>query len=214
MGSDVPKPFIELVGKSILQRTIECFLKTEGLAMVIVVTSEDKFADCAQILDDIQGNGIDLKVVKGGAERQYSIWNAIRELPNNIELVAIHDAVRPFVKTEYIDKCFEAAAEFGGAVLSVPVKDTIKKINEDHLVVETPERSKLWQAQTPQVFRKDVIFKAYELAIKNSFLGTDDSSLVERMGETIKVIEGGRENLKITFPIDLKVAELIINEGL
>ncbi len=214
MGSDIPKPFIELAGKSILQRSIECFLETDGLVQVLIATSEDYFEFCSDIFDNYSNNNIVFSVVKGGSERQDSIRNAINQLFEEVELVAVHDAVRPFVKKKYIDECFELASKFGGAVLSVPVKDTIKKVNKDHIVTETPDRSQLWQSQTPQVFRKEIISKAYDSAIKDNFLGTDDSSLVERIGKEVKVVEGGRENLKITFPIDLNIAELIINEGL
>jgi len=214
MGSDIPKPFLKLFGKSILQRSIQCFLQIDGLMQVLIATSEEYFEECKSIFDDISHEEIQFNVVKGGNERQDSIWNAIQHLTTEIDLVAIHDAVRPFVKKVHIDNCFDAASEFGGAVLCVPAKDTIKKVNSENFITETPDRSQLWQAQTPQVFRKKIIAEAYESAIKENFLGTDDASLVERYGGTVKVVEGSRENLKITFPIDLKIAEFIIKEGL
>ena len=129
-----------------------------------------------------------------------------------IELVAVHDAVRPFVSVENILQCISVAEQVGGAVLGVPAKDTIKKVNSEGVIVETPKRAQLWQAQTPQIFQKALLGKAYDIAIKEGFFGTDDSSLVEHIGGKVKMVEGDRSNLKITYPIDLKIAELLIQE--
>lgn len=214
MGSDVPKAFIEISGKTILQRSIECFLNIDGMKQIIIPAPKNYISACKRICSELENKSVNLEVVEGGSERQYSIWNGIKVLNSRMELVAVHDAARPFVKEKFIVNCFKAADIFGGAVLGAPVKDTIKKVNHEQVIVETPKRSQLWQAQTPQVFRKEIIVNAYESAIQDNFVGTDDSSLVERIGENIKVVEGGRENLKITFPIDLKIAELIISENL
>lgn len=214
LGSDIPKPFIELSGKTILQRSIECFLGVEGVVYVVVATSLDNFETCNRIFEEFKQPDISFNLVKGGAERQASILNAMNTLPDDIELVAIHDAVRPFASLESIEECFRAASELGAAIVGVPVKDTIKKIDANERIVETPDRSELWQAQTPQIFKKDIIREAYQFAVKENFLGTDDASLVERIGVDIKMVEGDRKNLKITYPIDLKIAELIIKDGL
>lgn len=214
MGSDVPKPFIKISGKTILQRSIECFLGIKGLDQVIVATSKDYIEDCKKIFDKFKESGVVFLAIEGGAERQYSIQNALNKLDENIELVAIHDAVRPFVHPDHIRSCFKEAAEYGGAILGVPAKDTIKKVNTEYIIEETPDRSVLWQAQTPQVFKKDLIRKAYASAITNKFLGTDDASLVEKIGGKVRVVEGDRGNFKITYPIDLKIAELILMNNL
>lgn len=214
MGSDVPKPFIEILGKTILQRSIECFLEVEGLSQVIVATSKEYIEDCVRIFGKLNDSEVSLLAIEGGTERQYSIQNALSKLEENIELVAIHDAVRPFVHIDHIRNCFNEAAEFGGAILGVPAKDTIKKLNTECIIEETPDRSALWQAQTPQVFKKDLIRKAYTSAIANNFLGTDDASLVEKIGGKVRVVEGDRGNFKITYPIDLKIAELILMNNL
>jgi 2-C-methyl-D-erythritol 4-phosphate cytidylyltransferase len=213
MGSEIPKPFIKLSGKTILQRSVECFLDVKGLRQIIVATSKEWIDDCVKILENINASGVDLKVIEGGTERQYSIQNALDQLDNEIELIAIHDAVRPFVELEKIEDCFKTAAKFGGAILAVPAKDTIKRIDGELVIKQTPKRSELWQAQTPQVFKTELIKKAYSSAIENNYLGTDDSSLVERIGGAVKVVEGNRKNLKITFPIDLRVAEYILEDN-
>lgn len=214
MGSDIPKPFMKISGRSILQRSIECFLDIDELSQVVVATSAEYFDDCYSIFSSFDAPEISFDVIEGGKERQHSIWNALQVIQSDVNLVAIHDAVRPFADSDRIKKCFDAAQEFGGAVLGVPVKDTIKKIDEDYFVKETPSRSALWQAQTPQVFKKDLIIEAYRSALKEKFLGTDDASLVERMAKPVKMVESNRENLKITYPIDLEIAKLIIENGL
>lgn len=209
LGSEVPKAFVEVSGKPILQRSIECFLGIEGLRQIIIPTAKDYIDRCKELCSDLESEYISFEVIEGGSERQYSIWNALKILHNSIELVAVHDAARPFLRQDYILRCFEVANEAGAAVLGVPVKDTIKRTDEVGSVEETPNRKYLWQAQTPQVFRKDLILEAYKSASANCYLGTDDSSLVERIGAKVKMIEGDSENLKITYPLDLKVAELI-----
>ncbi len=214
LGSRLPKPFIEIGGKSILERTISRFLKIDCLHQVIVATSSEYILTLEQIFSSFPHSHVNFIVVEGGNERQHSIYNALKKVQPEIELVAVHDAVRPFVSVENIFECISVAKEVGGAVLGVPAKDTIKKINSEGVILETPNRAQLWQAQTPQIFQKALLGKAYDIAIKDGFLGTDDASLVEHIGGVVKMVEGDRANLKITYPIDLKIAELLIQEEL
>lgn len=209
MGSDVPKAFIEISGKTILQRSIECFLNIDGMLQIIIPAPKNYISICKRICSELENKSVNLEVVEGGTERQYSIWNGIKVLNTGVELVAVHDAARPFVKEELIVNCFKTADEFGGAVLGVPVKDTIKEVKGYLEIKSTPERDSLWQAQTPQVFTKDLIVEAYRSALKEDFLGTDDASLVERIDGRVKMVMGDFENLKITYPVDLKMAEII-----
>ncbi len=212
LGSRLPKPFIEIGGKSILERTILRFLKIDCLRQVIVATSPEYVPVLEQMFSSFSNSTIEFTVVEGGSERQHSIFNALKMVRREIELVAVHDAVRPFVSVENILQCISVAEQVGGAVLGVPAKDTIKKVNSEGVIVETPKRAQLWQAQTPQIFQKALLGKAYDIAIKEGFFGTDDSSLVEHIGGKVKMVEGDRSNLKITYPIDLKIAELLIQE--
>ncbi|MEQ8577404.1 MAG: 2-C-methyl-D-erythritol 4-phosphate cytidylyltransferase [Balneola sp.] len=209
LGSDVPKAFIEISGKTILQRSIECFLNIDGMMQIIIPAPQKYISTCERICSGLEAGSINFKVVEGGSERQYSIWNGLKVLKSEVELVAVHDAARPFVKEEFVSSCFVTADKVGGAVLGIPVKDTIKEVKRDLEIRSTPERSSLWQAQTPQVFKKDMIVEAYESALKEGFLGTDDASLIERIGGEVKMVMGDSENLKITYPVDLKMAELI-----
>ncbi|MFN1835843.1 2-C-methyl-D-erythritol 4-phosphate cytidylyltransferase [Balneola sp. MJW-20] len=210
LGSEIPKPFIRIGDKTILEHTVRRFLDYKGLKQVVIATSAAYLEEVQVMLDGIGAASIMMKAVEGGAERQYSIYNALGEVDERSELIAVHDAVRPFISATIIEQCCRIADEYGGAVVGVPAKDTIKKVDEDNVIIETPDRSMLWQAQTPQVFKKELLIRAYESAMNHDLLGTDDASLVEAVGGVVKMVEGERENLKITYPIDLQVAELIL----
>lgn len=207
---ETPKPYLVLSGRTILEHTIRRFQPLEGLQQIIVATSKAFLDDTLQILSNIPGD-IKKEGVLGGKERQHSIRNALGFI-GDLDLVIVHDAVRPFVKLDHIETCCKAASEIGGAVLGVPAKDTIKRIDDEQIIRETPSRKYLWQTQTPQVFRKELIVEAYSKAIEDDFIGTDDSSLVERLGQKVKMVEGDRSNFKITYPLDLKMAKLLIQK--
>lgn len=179
------------------------------MMQIIIPAPKDYISTCKRICSGLESGSVNFEVVEGSTERQYSIWNGIKILNPGVELVAVHDAARPFVKEEFIINCFKTANENGGAVLGTPVKDTIKEVKKDLEIKGTPERSSLWQAQTPQVFKKELIIEAYKSALKEDFLGTDDASLVERIDGKVKMVMGDSENLKITYPVDLKIAEII-----
>ncbi|MTI89617.1 MAG: 2-C-methyl-D-erythritol 4-phosphate cytidylyltransferase [Balneolaceae bacterium] len=212
MGASVPKPFIKLGEYSILQHTLQALLKSEELCQLIVACQQEHISKVKQVFEAFDHSAVELLVVEGGKERQFSIYNALQFVSGDAELVAVHDAVRPFIQSEQIAKCCQLALKLGGAVLGVPAKDTIKQVGEGGAIVSTPDRSALWQAQTPQVFRKELLTEAYQKAINDNFVGTDDASLVERIGGKVGMVKGGRENLKITYPIDLEVAKLIMRQ--
>jgi 2-C-methyl-D-erythritol 4-phosphate cytidylyltransferase len=127
--------------------------------------------------------------------------------------VAIHDGARPFVSSSLIDRCIDEAYRVGSVVIGVPVRDTIKVVSEEHGVQATPARSALWEVQTPQVFRKDIILQAHDWAGRHGIEATDDSTLVEQIGERVFLLEGERTNIKITVPEDLLLAEALLREG-
>ena len=212
MNRDLPKPFIEVAGKPILEHTIRRFLEVEGLRRLVVATSGDYVEKTRAILESVAGDRLAVDVIEGGSERQHSIHNALERVGDE-QLTIVHDAVRPFVSEAHIEACCQAAEEVGGAVLGVPAKDTIKKVDQEGRIVDTPSRQYLWQAQTPQVFRTDILKTAYEKARQSGMVGTDDASLVERLGQPIKMIEGDRSNFKITYPLDLRLARLLLQEN-
>jgi 2-C-methyl-D-erythritol 4-phosphate cytidylyltransferase len=211
MEKETPKPYLELSGKTILEHTIGRFLPLSGLRQVLVVTSEEYLQNAEQILDNLFPQEIEAVCLVGGKKRQDSIHNALGKV-SEVDLVMIHDAVRPFVKFRHIEACCRIASEKGAAVLGVPAKDTIKYIDKQQLIVETPSRKFLWQTQTPQVFRKELILQAYKKARQDNFIGTDDASLVERLDKNVQMVEGDRSNFKITYPLDLDLAQLLIEK--
>ena len=154
-----------------------------------------------------------VSVVAGGKERQDSVWNGLQAVPADTEIVLIHDGVRPFVTEEILNDSIETAMEMGGCVAGVPAKDTIKVCNEENIAVATPDRNTLWQIQTPQTFRKELILQAYVQAKEEGFAGTDDASLAEHSGYPVKVIMGSYRNIKITTKEDLLVGEAFLKEG-
>ncbi len=213
MNTDIPKPFIKVAGKTILEHTIARFAGYPQLVQIIIAAQKSYMSEIEEVAEKYVSDRLRFSVVEGAQSRQGSVYNALQEVDERAGLVAVHDAVRPFVSQNQIRACCAAAQEFGAAVPGVPAKDTIKKVNERHVIVETPDRTSIWHAQTPQVFRKELLIKAYEMAIKNSFIGTDDASLVEYAGGRVKMVEGEQENFKITFPVDFKLAELLLEEG-
>lgn len=212
MKRETPKPYLEIYDKTILEHTICRFLPLSGLRQILVATSEEYVETTEQILDSLLPNNIEGSCLVGGRERQDSIYNALREV-SEVDLVIVHDAVRPFVKLRHVEECCRMASEVGSAVLGVPAKDTIKRVNKQRLIMETPSRKFLWQTQTPQVFQKELILEAYKKARQDDFVGTDDASLVERLDKNVKMIEGDRSNFKITYPLDLELAQLLMRKS-
>lgn len=210
LNRETPKPFLEISGKTILEHTILRFLGLESLGQVVVATSPLYLNKAEEILNNVLPEHILFHVIEGGAERQHSIFNTLKFVDDG-NLAIVHDAVRPFVELQHIENCCKAAMQTGASVLGVPAKDTIKKIDKDQMILDTPSRSFLWQAQTPQVFKKEILQEAYQKAFEENFIGTDDASLVERLGHPVKMVEGDRSNFKITYPLDLKLAKLLLS---
>jgi len=205
MQLDYPKQFLEYQGKPLFLKPLLCAEQSEYIQEIIIV-SQKEYIDF--IVEICQEAGIQKvkAVVEGGKERQDSIYTALKEVEEKMDYVMVQDAVRPFCKARYLRELYEVLQEgYAGAVVGVPVKDTIKQISEEGLIEKTPTRSTLFAAQTPQAFRKEVLQEAYEKAYEDNFLGTDDSSLVERLGYPVKMLRGDYDNIKITTPEDLKI---------
>lgn len=211
MGTTVSKQFLPLGGKEILAHTVAVFEQTASIRDCILVTGADSLTDVAEMKKQYGWKKI-TAIVAGGAERQDSVWNGLQQLAEDVEIVMIHDGVRPFVTEEILQNAIHTVAERGSCVAGVPVKDTIKICDEEQMAVATPERSTLWQIQTPQTFQKDVLIRAYRHARESGFLGTDDASLVERDGGRVQVIEGSYRNIKITTREDILIGEAFLKE--
>ena len=209
MKADRNKVFLELSSVPILLRTLRRFSAVPAVAELIVVVAKDEVAFVEEMLEKAQGLK-PWRVVQGGAERQYSIANGMAHLAADADIVLVHDAARPLVSLAAIEAVISAAREKGAAIAAVRAKNTIKVVGEDGRVEATPARASLWEVQTPQGFRREILQRAYEKAAQDGFLGTDDASLVERIGEAVFVVESDYGNLKITTPEDLWMAEALL----
>ena len=211
MGSAIPKQFLQLDGRTILSYTIEAFDSSEDINEIVIVTSEDNIA---YVKDEIAAPFKKVKdVIAGGSERQYSVFNGLSALDKACKTVLIHDGVRPFITHECIKRIISATEKHGCCVLGMPVKDTIKICSPEGYVDTTPDRSLLWQAQTPQAFKYDIIINAHKQAQADGFLGTDDSMLTERLGYKTLMVEGSYENIKITTPEDMDMGAKILEKN-
>ena len=211
MGTELSKQFLPLCGKEILAHTVEKFEKAEKIRDIILVTGEDSLQDVQDMTQEYGWEKI-RSIIAGGKERQESVWNGLQEVAADAEIVLIHDGVRPFVTEDILNLSMETAMEMGGCVAGVPAKDTIKVCNSENIAVDTPDRSTLWQIQTPQTFRRELIMKAYMQAKEDGFVGTDDASLAEYSGYPVKVIMGSYRNIKITTKEDLLIGEAFLKE--
>lgn len=205
------KILLEVQGKSILQYTCEKFTSCEKIDEIILVVAKHDLTVVEELATKIIHNK-PYKVVVGGSERQYSINNALQAVDVKSEIVLIHDAARPMIKVETINKLIKEVEKSSCAIVGVRVKDTIKIADENKVVSKTPNRDYLWSIQTPQGFKMDIIKAAYQRAQQEGFLGTDDASLVERLNIAVKVVEGEYTNLKVTTPEDLKIIESLLND--
>jgi 2-C-methyl-D-erythritol 4-phosphate cytidylyltransferase len=179
---------------------------------VVLVAPVELVASARDLAEDAIHEKMPIQVVEGGAERQDSVYNALRLLPSDCEWVLIHDGVRPFVSAALIDATMERARETGAAIAALPATDTVKRV-ESGVVVETLPRSEIYLVQTPQVFRMELLLSAYEEARRNGWSVTDDASLVERLGVTVSVVNGEPTNIKVTTPADLLWAEWFLGRG-
>ena len=212
MGSKINKQFLAIDNKPILAHSIEKFEKCKYIDEIIVVTKEEEVDYCRKEIIKKYGFNKVSNIIKGGRERQDSIYNGLLALNERTDIVLTHDGARPFVKIETIEEGIKGVIEHGACVIGVPVKDTIKVVDQEDKVHHTPKRSLLWAAQTPQCFWADLLKNGYEMASKEGILGTDDSSLVERTGHKIKMIMGSYDNIKITTPEDLIIAESFLKD--
>ncbi|GAA0093401.1 2-C-methyl-D-erythritol 4-phosphate cytidylyltransferase [Paraclostridium bifermentans] len=209
MKKDINKQFIKLNNKEIVAHTIDKFYNSENIDDIVVVIREDEEEYFNKNIKEKYGF-TNIKVAHGGNERQDSVFNGIKMLKKECDVVLIHDGARPFVTDDIIKRSINKANEHNAIVVGVKVKDTIKVVSDNGNIVDTPNRSYLWAVQTPQVFKYDIITKAYEDAYNNNYYGTDDAMLVERIGYNVKMIEGSYNNIKITTQEDLEFGEQIL----
>ena len=204
------KQFHLLAEKPILAHTLDRFETCPMIHSILLVVGPEDMDYCLEeIIEKYKYKKIS-QIVPGGKRRQDSVKNGIDFLSKDAEIVVIHDGVRPFVTKEMIEDSIRSAIRFQAVVLAMPVKETIKMVQPDGTVLKTLDRESLWQIQTPQTFQVNVIKEAYHKATENGFIGTDDASLVERIGVKVHILPGSYTNIKITTPEDLILANLFL----
>ena len=204
----IDKVMASLGGPPMVARTAAAFQNCDAIAEIVIVTRPDLIRPISALcagMDKVRA------VVAGGSSRQESVWLGLNALSEGIQLAAIHDGARPLVSNLVIDRTVRAANSYGAAAPAVPVKDTIKVV-KGGLVEKTPERATLQAVQTPQVFDFDLLRGALKKAEEEKAAVTDDCSAVERLGMKVKIVEGDERNLKVTTPMDLKIAEMLLEE--
>lgn len=204
----IDKVMAPLGGEPMIVRTVRAFQDCDAIASIVIVTREDLIRPISGLCRDM---GKVVAVVAGGSSRQESVHLGLNALPKGTKLAAVHDGARPLISWQVIDRVVRAANTYGAAAPAIPMKDTIKVV-AGGLVKETPDRSTLMAVQTPQVFDFDLLRGALRKAEEDGATVTDDCSAVERTGMKIKIVEGDERNLKVTTPMDLKIAELLLEE--
>jgi 2-C-methyl-D-erythritol 4-phosphate cytidylyltransferase len=211
MKSEMNKVFLDLSGIPVVIRSMEAFANFEEVAEFILVIRQDDEDDMREILSRYAFDK-PVKIVWGGGERQDSVLNGIMAVDSyKCSYVLVHDGARPLVSYDTIRSAIDALESHDSICVGVPSKDTLKVVDGSGDVVDTPDRSKYWNAQTPQGFRLDVLKMAYEKAVSDGFQGTDDSSIVERSGHVVRMVMGSYENIKVTTPEDMAFSAVILD---
>lgn len=206
------KPFVELKGRPIWVRSAEHFVNRDDVVQTLIVISPD---DLDWFKEKFRPNlaFMEVEIVAGGEERADSVENALARVHADVDFVAVHDAARPLLTAKWITDIFKAAEKSDAAIPAIPITSTLKRVEPlektGYQIVETVSREGLWQAQTPQVFRRDLLLEAY--AKRGDTPATDEASLVEQLGHPVKVVPGSPMNIKITLPEDFKMAEALLD---
>ncbi len=208
MGADCNKLLLPVLDRPVLAWTFDAVFAAKSISWVGVVGNP---VDKQWIIELIQGAPKDVKWIEGGKTRQESVKNGLAGLPLDAKHVLVHDGARCLVKSEIFDLCAEAVLEGQSVIAATPVTDTIKRVDKKNLIFETPERDKLWAAQTPQGFSVNKLREAHFIAEQESWNVTDDASLFERLNWPVKVLDAGPSNIKVTTPFDLTIAEALLS---
>ncbi len=208
LGSDVPKQHLEILGKSVVCRTLLAFEECPYTDEIIIAARQGDIPIYKKLIQEHSITKVKA-VITGGDDRQASAFNAFLKISKDIKYVAIHDAARPLITPEQITRVAVEAFSCGAAIAACRAKDTIK-LTDGQKIKETPERENAWQAQTPQVIRADIYRACIYTAMEDGYKGTDDASLCERHGFEVRVVDTGYENIKITTPVDMLIAEAIL----
>ncbi len=206
MGGE-KKQFLSLAGEPVLLRAMRPFLSHSGVRAVAVALAAEVAEEPPSWLHDLAPR---VRLVEGGRTRRDSVWAGLEALPPALDVIVVHDGARPLVSAEVVARCIEVAAGGAGAVAGFPAVDTLKRVDESGSVTKTPDRARLWHAQTPQAFPGAQLLEAYRRAVSQDWPATDDAALVERSGGKVVMVESSPANLKITCPEDLETARSVL----
>jgi len=212
MGAGLPKAFLPLGGRPLFLHALATFGRLPQTRQLLLVVAADYLDSARTIVAADPPGPLPVDLVAGGAERQDSVAAGLARV-GDAELVAVHDAARPFIRPEHIVACAAAAAADGAAIVALPARDTVKVADSDGCIAATPDRQTIWQAQTPQIFRVDLLRRAYARAAAVGLLATDDAALVERLGARVRLVAGDPTNRKLTTPDDLRWAQWWLAES-
>ena len=207
MQANLNKIFLEYGGMPVLAHTLLALEQCPCIHEIVIVTSECDILGCRDIISAFGITKVKT-ITKGGAQRQDSVRNALQEVSPQADIVLIHDAARSLITENVIQSVIDGVTECGAAAPGVPCKNTLKQRDENGMICGTPDRSVLYEIQTPQGFQRDLILRAHQFAQQNGISGTDDCFLVEQLGHRVKISDGDYRNIKITTPEDLLIAEL------
>jgi 2-C-methyl-D-erythritol 4-phosphate cytidylyltransferase len=218
MNKGINKQYLTLRSRPILSYCLEVFEHSPLVNNVLVVVKESEIGFCQKEIVERYGYKKVRKVIAGGAERQDSVWAGLNSLEQSTGLIAVHDGARPFITDQLLTKLVSTAAQWDSAIPGVPVKDTVKLVDNEGFVSKTLDRSRIFFVQTPQVFRLEYLIKAYQKAVEEQFAATDDASIYEKYVGKVKIVPGDYRNIKITTPEDLsyarEIADDLISRGL
>ncbi len=211
MQARLRKQYLPLAGIPILARTLSVFDSCRRIDQIWLVIPKEDFVLCRRNILEPAKFTTKIHLVAGGDSRQDSVYNGLQKVDRRSGIVAIHDGVRPLLRDDQLVACIEGAAQTGACILAVPVFDTLKQVDASgRIIINTLEREKIWLAQTPQAFDLGLIRKAHDDARRTGYAGTDDASLVERLGTAVTIVTGSRSNIKITSNEDLQIAQCLL----
>ena len=212
MKSRRRKQYLDLSGRPVLGHSVMTFDACSLIDEIFIVVPEDEIDYCQNNIVSLLDLKTSVNLIPGGVQRQDSVYNGLQAIDKKTTTVVIHDGVRPFVHPEKLTACIFGAKDFGACILAIPASDTLKCVNKSGMIDTTLFRDNIWLAQTPQAFQYDLIVNAHETARQDGYAGTDDASLVERLGKDVKIIPGSKFNIKITTYEDLDVARAMFDK--
>lgn len=211
MNDPTRKQYLDLAGRPILAYSIMVFDTCELIDKIFLVVPREDIEYCRKKIIPLMELKNGLNLVPGGKQRQNSVYNGLQAIDKKTDTVVVHDGVRPFIQSHELESCIKGARKFGACILGVPAGDTVKCVSKSGFIEKTLSRDRIWLAQTPQAFKYELIIRAHEVAQRDGYAGSDDASLVERLGKNVRIINGSKNNIKITVREDLVIARAMLD---